>query len=432
MARRRNQVRPPAGNGPGARGASRQVPAATGPAPEDRSRELAAPSATERHRPAPAATVESPPATLDPKATPSPRYLPPGTPDSLRRGLAALDRLASTPGGSLLVLRAFLGVTFAFAGLQKLANRHFFENGYPGSFEQQLLASVLTSPIHRLLAVITHAPTFFGVVISLGEVAVGLGTLLGLFSRIAALGGMLLALSFFLTVSFNTSPYYYGADIVFLFAWTPLAIGGSPAWSLDAVLARRFADERRAASHRHGARDGRLPVARENELARRRFLAQAGAAGATGAFALALSGIVAAIGRLVPASGKQPGSSVGSLKGSTKGGSGAGGGAAAKGTRIGLASQVPVGGAATFTDPAQGVPAYVVQPTKGQFVAFSAVCTHAGCTVQFDQAQTAFVCPCHGSAYNATTGAVIQGPSVTPLPRIAVAESASGALYVDG
>lgn len=397
-----------------------------GPSPAPR-RVTAAPT------PAPAPAT---PTAASAGAAPPARSLPPGTPDSVRKALAGLDRLASVPGGSLLVLRAFLGVTFAFAGLQKLANRHFFEKGYPGSFEQQLLASVLTSPIHRVLSVITHAPTFFGIVIALGEVAVGIGTLLGLFSRIAALGGMVLALSFFLTVSFNTSPYYYGADIVFFFAWSPLAIGGSPAWSLDAVLARRFAEQRRAAAHRHAAKDGRLPVAREQELARRRFLAQASAAGATGAFTFALSGIVAAIGRLVPASGKQPGSSVGALKGSSKTGKkgtgGGTGGATPKGTRIGLASQVPVGGAATFTDPAQGVPAYVVQPTKGQFVAFSAVCTHAGCTVQFDQAQTAFVCPCHGSAYSATTGAVLQGPSVTPLPKINLAESASGALYVDG
>ena len=58
--------------------------------------------------------------------------------------------------------------------------------------------------------------------IALGELAVGLGVLSGVLTRIAALGGMLLALMLFLTVSYHSDPYYTGADIVFLFAFTPL------------------------------------------------------------------------------------------------------------------------------------------------------------------------------------------------------------------
>ena len=107
------------------------------------------------------------------------------------------------------------------------------------------------------------------------------------------------------------------------------------------------------------------------------------------------------------------------------------GGAAPKGVKLGAASDVPVGGAASFTDPKQGIPAYAVQPTTGQFDAFSAVCTHAGCTVQWDQQGKEFVCPCHESVYNGFTGAVINGPAVLPLPRIPIAE-VDGELYVDG
>ena len=76
-------------------------------------------------------------------------------------------------------------------------------------------------------------------IIAFGELAVGLGTFVGLFGRVAATGGMLLSLSFFLTVSFHDSPYYYGPDIVFLFAWTPLLIGGSGTYSLDTLIATR-------------------------------------------------------------------------------------------------------------------------------------------------------------------------------------------------
>ena len=75
-----------------------------------------------------------------------------------------------------------------------------------------------------------------GLFIAFGELAVGLGTLFGLLGRIAAAGGMALSLILFLSVSFNTTPYFYGSDIVFFFAWTPLVLGGSGALSVDAAL----------------------------------------------------------------------------------------------------------------------------------------------------------------------------------------------------
>ena len=56
---------------------------------------------------------------------------------------------------------------------------------------------------------------------------------------------MLLSLTLFLTVSFHSSPYYTGADIVFFFAWIPLLLSGSGGvLSLDAAIAARVAAER--------------------------------------------------------------------------------------------------------------------------------------------------------------------------------------------
>jgi thiosulfate dehydrogenase [quinone] large subunit len=89
-----------------------------------------------------------------------------------------------------------------------------------------MLHAATTSPIGPLVSFAAEHPTVTGLVIAFGEVAVGLGTLLGLFTHIAALGGFLLALSFFLTVSWTTRPYYFGADIVFAAAWTPLLVAG--------------------------------------------------------------------------------------------------------------------------------------------------------------------------------------------------------------
>jgi thiosulfate dehydrogenase [quinone] large subunit len=356
--------------------------------------------------------------------------------------------IIGAPGGSLLVLRAFLGVTFVFAGLQKLTNRYFFDGAAPGSFQQQLRGSILTSPLHHLLDPVLHASTSVALIISFGELAVGLGTLLGLFGRIAATGGVLLSLSFFLTVSFNDNPYYYGPDIVFLFAWTPFVLAGSGAWSLDAVFARRAERAHRAVLVA-AAKGGPAARHRATELERRVFLQKASAAGVIGIAGLVAGGVMAAIGRLAggsqPSVGSKPvgpGSATASPSTTTSSGpkgastttssSVASSGATPKGVRIGPASDVPLGGAASFTDPKQGVPALVVQVKQGVFRAFSAVCPHAGCQVQFDQQSDLFVCPCHGSIFDGSTGAVQQGPASTGLSSIPIALGSNGELYVDG
>lgn len=79
--------------------------------------------------------------------------------------------------------------------------------------------------------------------------------------------------------------------------------------------------------------------------------------------------------------------------------------------------KVPVGGAVAAKG-ADGKPIIVAQPTAGKAVAFSAICTHMGCTVNVAGAD--LDCPCHGSKYNALTGAVLNGPAPKPLPSVAV------------
>ena len=140
-------------------------------------------------------------------------------------------------GWALLPLRAFLGVTFCFAGLQKLANPAFFDAANPTSIQAQMAGAVRRSPIHGLISPLAHHAALIGVVIALGEIAVGVGALLGLLTRIAAIGGLLLSLNLFLVVSFHTSPYYTGSDIVFVFAWMPFIIAGGGLLSLDALVA---------------------------------------------------------------------------------------------------------------------------------------------------------------------------------------------------
>ena len=95
----------------------------------------------------------------------------------------------------------------------------------------------------------------------------------------------------------------------------------------------------------------------------------------------------------------------------------AAGSAAAGGVPVVALSDVPVGQAVAAT--VNGKPVIVAQPASGQVVAFSAICTHMGCTVVPKGAE--LDCPCHGSKFNALTGAVLSGPAPRTLDTIAVA-----------
>lgn len=86
------------------------------------------------------------------------------------------------------------------------------------------------------------------------------------------------------------------------------------------------------------------------------------------------------------------------------------------GATLTTVAEVPVGGAVS-AKAGDGKPVIVAQPTKGDIVAFSAICTHKGCTVAPEGSQIA--CPCHGSTYD-LTGKNTGGPAPRPLPGLEV------------
>jgi Rieske Fe-S protein len=80
---------------------------------------------------------------------------------------------------------------------------------------------------------------------------------------------------------------------------------------------------------------------------------------------------------------------------------------------IASASDVPPGSATEFED------AVLVHLDGGGFVAYSAVCTHRGCTVAYEEGSGELACPCHGSVFDPANGAaVVSGPATAPLAEI--------------
>lgn len=67
-------------------------------------------------------------------------------------------------------------------------------------------------------------------------------------------------------------------------------------------------------------------------------------------------------------------------------------------------------------------------------VAYSAICTHLGCTVNAElEDDGVIVCPCHGSRFDPAAGAaVLNGPANRPLPALPIRLEADGTVAVDG
>jgi Rieske Fe-S protein len=100
---------------------------------------------------------------------------------------------------------------------------------------------------------------------------------------------------------------------------------------------------------------------------------------------------------------------------------------------IGNAANIPPNQSITYNDPSLG-PILLIHLDNGQFVAYSSICTHAGCQVQFDPSGKEIICPCHGATYDPYNNAqVTGGPAPSPLQKIPIQyNSSTGNIYLAG
>jgi thiosulfate dehydrogenase (quinone) large subunit len=302
---------------------------------------------------------------------------------------------------SIRILRAFLGGTFLFAGIQKFLDPNFLRPGGGDYIGTQLTGFADRTPAAPLMRFLEHAPRLAGAGIAVLEIAVGLGTLLGVAVLSAAFVGLAINATLWLSATWHTHPYFLGSDSIYAIAWLALVVG----------LMERERVER---GHIAG------PIERVDGIDRREFARGAfvaSAAVALGAVAKAFAGPATSAGlgaigaRTDPGAGTSP---------SPKAGPSAAPAPATQGRVLTTLDRLPVGSAAGFNDPRVG-PAALVRLSSDQVVAFGRTCTHAGCLVGYDQSARILVCPCHGAEFDpADHAAPIAGPAPTALPSIEV------------
>ena len=328
-------------------------------------------------------------------------------------------------------LRVFLGATFLYAGIDKLADPAWFASGEPGSFALQARLAAGTSPIQPLVQFVAeNRPALWALLIAAGELLIGAATLLRAFPRAAAAGGFALSFGLFLALTFHVHPYYLGNDLAYAAAWTPLVFARAvPVWELvprwrgatppDRAVAGRTVTRRTllqgAAAGSLGAGAFLLGTALRPERAGGRELAAAPTASA----ASTMTEVPPTNTDPSPTTSRATTTTAAGVDGATASSTAAGG---TTGTLVDPASvDVPdpfslePGELANFLD-RTGAPAIALGRPDGSIVRFQMACTHAGCLVTYVAEADSFACPCHGAVFSATDGTVLFGPAPAPLP----------------
>jgi Rieske Fe-S protein/uncharacterized membrane protein YphA (DoxX/SURF4 family) len=267
------------------------------------------------------------------------------------------------------LMRLWLGVTWIYAGWDKASDPGYLTAGSPTFIGTQLSAFATNSPIGFALESVIERATQIGIFVMFAEFAIGAATLLWIAPTWAAFGGFVMSLGLWLSSTWHVQPYFLASNSAYTILWLTyfLFLYGSRRNSKVAIDRRGF-----------------LRVS------------------TVAAFAVA----AAVVGKVFP---KTASISSGESSASKK---------------IIEDASLEIGATHNFESKA-GTPAVLFRTKAGVF-AYSAVCTHEGCTVQFNSASKNLQCACHGAVFDPFDGAkVVTGPTNQPLAKIKVATEGS-------
>ena len=268
----------------------------------------------------------------------------------------------------LRILRLWLGITWIYAGWDKASDGGFLSRGSSTFIGTQLSGYSTQSPLGAGVfnKLIEHSIQV-GLLVMVGEFAIGLATLLWVAPTLAAFAGFSMSLSLWLASSFHVSPYFLASDTAYAVLW------------LSYLMLIR--------NNRKGF---------SMSLERRGVMRIA----IIGGLSVALAGA----GKFFTPKAMQDSAS------------------AATSTKIVKLASLKVGATKNFVL-ADGAPAILFRTKTGVF-AYSAICTHQGCTVAYDPAKKIMKCPCHGAEFDPLKSAKpVVGPAINPLGAVKVAIS---------
>jgi len=183
------------------------------------------------------------------------------TPDPLRRRRAN--------GWPVLPMRIFLSAVFLFAGYAKLVYPHFLDPNSTVGFRASVASAKHGTPIGGLLGPLTDHASLFGHLTAFAELAIGLGLLVGLLTRVAAAGGMVLMAMIVLSIDWGgvkeytgSSGWFTSVDLAVGAGLSVFLLGGADPFSLDALFWRLRLRRRAAEDAEPGFRDNELAESR--------------------------------------------------------------------------------------------------------------------------------------------------------------------------
>ncbi len=185
-------------------------------------------------------------------------------------------------GWQVLPLRLFLAGLFCFAGYAKFSYPGFFDPNSRNGFKSAVDAARNgDTPISGALGPLSDHASLFGHLTAYAEIAIGLGLLVGLLTRVAALGGMVLTTLIVLSINWNgvkeytgSSGWFTSVELALAAALSVFLLGGPGPLALDNLFIR--------SRERQRARDDAEPSFRDSEIedSRRRLQGEPVPAGA--------------------------------------------------------------------------------------------------------------------------------------------------------